>query len=89
MQLRIFAFHVATIMGDVAPAKFSLSPVEGFSVDVEISEVPKQPEGGWDHCKINGQSVGNRHGAVQEYARMTQEYIDAHPVRTLREPAAA
>jgi hypothetical protein len=77
MQLRIFAYHVACIMGDPAPAKFDLSPVEGLRVDVEIVEVPdaNKPEGGYDHCKINGKWAGNRHGAVQEFARLVAEHV--------------
>lgn len=70
MRLSVFAQHVAAIMLDPAPTKFSLHTFTALDVEVRI-EPAKNLEGHvWDNVYINGRWCGNRCGGVAEYVKM-------------------
>jgi len=62
MKLRVFAFHVQCLCLD--SGKFGLHPFEGLAIQVDIKED--------NQVYFDGQCVGNRQGAVQEFRKRVE-----------------
>lgn len=80
MKLATFAYHVKQIATEPAPCRLDLSPLPGVHVIVAIQPGPPSPQsppGTWDICHVNGKAVGNRSGAVAEFAELTEAAYNA------------
>jgi hypothetical protein len=63
-----------------APCRLDLSPIPGLRVIVAIQPGPTladAPPGTWDICHVNGKAVGNRSGAVAEFAELVEQAYNA------------
>ena len=65
MRLSIFAYHISSIMLAKKGDRFTLYYKEGVEgVEVNVTHEV------YDDFLVNGECVGNRHGAIAEYSKI-------------------